>query len=173
MNNFSLIKWAFLLTLLDRLSVCSNREIGRNLDRSRCWKERQGYKKKKLKLHNATSDPNSGKLKGRHQNIASFSQWINFLAGGSEFGEVDERRQTAQEIVNRIFYGAMALLAVTITLSLAFNVYHWVSTHYGYLYKSRWGRFLSITQTICRTHRLKKNGEKEITYFAIISAQIC
>ena len=68
-NNFSLIKWAFLLTLLDRLSVCSNREIGRNLDRSRCWKERQGHKKRKLKLHNATSDSNSGKLKGGYQNI--------------------------------------------------------------------------------------------------------
>lgn len=99
-----------------RLSVCSNREIGRNLDRSRCWKERQGYKKKTLKMRNATSDLNS--------------------AGGSELRKVDERRQTAQEIVNRIFYGAMALLAVTITISLAFNVYHWVSTHYGYLYNS-------------------------------------
>ena len=77
------------------------------------------------------------KLKGGYQNIASFNQRIKFLAGGSELRKVDERRQTAQEIVNRIFYGAMALLAVTITISLAFNVYHWVSTHYGYLYKSR------------------------------------
>ena len=163
-NNFSLIKWAFLLTLIDRLSVCSNREIGRNLDRSRCWKERQGHKKRKLKSHNATSDPNSGKLKRRDQNITSFNKWIKFLAGGSEYGEVDERRQTAQEIVNRIFYGAMALLTVTITLSVAFNIYNRVSTHYGYLYKSRWGRFLVITQRICRTHKAPEKWWKR-NYF--------